>query len=561
MNRQISIRWRVTGAAIAAFAGALLTAVLFQTAHVETAVAAAASCESLTSLSLPNVTITTAQTIAPGAFVVPAAPGRGGAAGRGGRGAPPEGGATDAAAAAGRNPARGGARGGAPAVSPYASLPSFCRVAATLKPSSDSDIKIEVWLPASGWNGKFQAVGNGGWAGTIGYPALAAAVAGGYAGAGTDTGHEGNTAAFAIGHPEKIVDIAYRSIHEMTVQSKAIIDAFYGSAPKLSFWNGCSTGGRQGITEAAKYPGDFNAIVSGSSALNWMKLHAARVAINVSVHRSADSYIPPDKYAMIHEAVLDACDAADSVKDGVIENPEKCKFDPKVLECKGADGPSCLTPAQVETARALYAPVKNPSNGSVVMPALLQRGSELGWATLAGPEPQGNAVEAYKFIVFKDPNWDAGTFNPATDIDLALKADNGLLDYTDPNLKPFFDRGGKLLMYHGWADPQVSSLNSVTYFNDVVKKLGKGVVGKNIELYMIPGMNHCQGGPGTDTFDKMAAIEQWVATGTAPDQIVASHLTAGKVDRTRPLCPYGKMAKWKGTGSSDDAANFSCVAD
>jgi feruloyl esterase len=499
--------------------------VLLMTLVLDAQRASAASCESLVTLSLPNTSIVLAQTVAGGAFTPPVP-------------------------------------GGLPAnsASPYSELPAFCRVAATLKPSRDSDIKIEVWMPVSGWNGKFQSVGNGGWAGTISYAALAGAVAGGYAGASTDTGHQGNTAAFAVGHPEKVVDIAYRAVHEMAVQSKAIIDAYYGGAPKLSFWNGCSTGGRQGITEAAKYPGDFDAIVAGAPAIRWMHLHVARVAISAVVHRSVDSYIPPTKYPVIHDAVLQACDALDGVKDGVIENPARCHFDPSVLACKGVDGPKCLTPPQVETARALYAPVKDPETGMELLPALLQPGSELGWATLAGPEPLGNALEAFKYLVFKDSNWDWRRFK-SSDVDLALRLDNGLLDFTEPNLKPFFDRGGKLLMYHGWADPQVTPLGSVNYFNDVVEELGTGVVGKSIELYMVPGMNHCQGGPGTDAFDKMAAIEQWVAKGAAPDQIVASHRKAGTVDRTRPLCPYGEGAAYKGIGSTDDAANFVCKAE
>jgi tannase/feruloyl esterase len=347
----------------------------------------------------------------------------------------------------------------------------------------------------------------------------------------------------------------------MTVQAKAIINAYYGGAPKLSFWNGCSTGGRQGITEAAKYPTDFDAIVAGAPAINWMHLHVARVAINAFVNRGEDSNIPPTKYAPIHDAVLQACDALDGVKDGVIEDPRRCHFDPKVLLCKGADTPVCLASAQVETAQALYAPVKNPRTGAEVAPALMQPGSELEWAMLAGPQPLVNAVEPFKYLVFKDANWDWHSFNAATDIDLALKIDNGLLDFTEPNLRLFFDRGGKLLMYHGWADPQVTAMGSVNYFNEVLKILGPGVVGKSIELYMVPGMSHCLGGPGTDSFDKMAAIEHWVASGAAPDQIVASHRAAGAVDRTRPLCPYGKVATYKGLGSTDDAANFVCSTE
>jgi feruloyl esterase len=488
-------------------------------------VLAGTPCDRLAALALPHAHVTSAQAVDAGAFQPPAGPR--GAAGRGAQ--------------------------------LYAKLPAFCRVAATLTPSSDSDIKIEVWLPASGWNGKFQAVGNGGWAGVISYAALGQAIAAGYAGASTDTGHVGNTAAFAIGHPEKVIDMGYRAVHEMTAKAKAIVDAFYGAAPTLSFWNGCSLGGRQGITEAQRYPADFDAIVAGAPAVNWMRLHGARMAINQKAHAREDGYITPDKYPAIHEAALAACDALDGVKDGVIEDPTRCRFDPKVLECHGVDGPGCLTPAQVETARELYAPLKSPTSGAAIFPALLLPGSEPNWGTLAGPEPIGTALDAFKYVVFKDPNWDVRRFNVDTDIDAAIRMDAGVLNSADTNLKPFFARGGKLLMYHGWADPQVPALNSVEYFDGVVKATGKAAVGKSIALYMVPGMAHCAGGPGTDTFDKMAAIEQWVAQGAAPPQISASHLTNGTVSRTRPLCPYGRVAHYKGAGSTDDAASFECA--
>jgi feruloyl esterase len=488
--------------------------------------AAGAACESLTtSLKLPNTTITFAQTVAAGAFTP---------AGRQSRG---------------------------PAPSFYSELPSFCRVAATLTPSADSDIKVEVWLPVSGWNGKFEAVGNGGWAGVISYPALSRAVAAGYATASTDTGHVGNNGSFAPGHPEKVIDFGYRAVHEMTVQAKAIVDAYYGAAPKQSFWNGCSLGGRQGITEAQRYPADFDAIIAGAPAVNAMSLHAARIAINQVVHRSADSFIPPDKYSLVHDAALNACDALDGVKDGVIDSPSRCKFDPKVLACKDADGPACLTAAQVDTARALYAPVKDPKTGAVVFPPLLQPGSELGWATLAGPEPVGTALDQFKYVVFGDAGWDWRTFNLTSDLARGVRQDGGVIDSANVNLKPFFDRGGKLLMYHGWADQQVAASNSVDYFSKVTKTVGRNAAGKSIELYMVPGMGHCAGGPGTDTFDMMAAIETWSKTGRAPESIAAAHRTSGVVDRTRPLCPFGKVARWKGTGSTDDAANFTCAVD
>ncbi len=493
--------------------------------------AAGASCESLASLPLPQARITAAQTVAAGSFQPPAPTATRSGAARGG-----------AAAAAQR----------------YARLPSFCRVSATLTPSSDSDIKIEVWLPTAGWNGKLQAVGNGGWAGNLSYGALAQAVAEGYASVSTDTGHTGGTGAFAFGHPEKVIDFGYRAVHEMTVKAKAVVDAFYGSAPTTSFWNGCSTGGRQGITEAQRYPADYDAIVAGAPAVNGMLLHAVRVAMNRAVHRSADSYIPPEKYPMLHEAALRACDAADGVTDGVIDNPTRCRFDPQVLACKGADDRTCLTNAQVETARALLKPVVTPA-GKQLFPALLLPGSELGWGIIAGPQPLSLAVDAFKYIVYNDANWDASRFDPR-DIERALAADNGVINSSSTNLKPFFDRGGKLLMYHGWADPQVPALNSVEYFDAVVNGAGKQRVGKSIQLYMIPGMGHCAGGPGTDTFGKMAAIEDWVRRGTAPARIVASHVTSGTVDRSRPLCPYGQFARYKGTGSTDDAASFECAA-
>lgn len=453
------------------------------------------------------------------------------------------------------DPRRGG-RGTTATQSPYKSLPEFCRVAATLRPSADSDIKIEVWLPTSGWNGKFEGIGNGGWAGTIGYPAMAEALGRGYATAGTDTGHVGGSASFALGHPEKLVDFGYRAVHEMTVKAKAIVDAYYGGGPKLAIWNSCSTGGRQAITEAERYPGDYNGIIAGAPAIYNMSHHAARLALWAAVHRTEDSYIPPEKYPMIHQAVLNACDALDGVTDGIIEDPLRCHFDPNVLQCQGADGPSCLTPAQVETARIMYSPIK----GLVGAPPLLQPGTELSWGTLAGPKPLPLALDALKFVVFKDPAWDIRKFNAATDLDLAARSDENVLSLTDPNLRPFFDTGGKLLVYHGWADPQVPAQNAIRYFNDVVKTTGKSTVGRSIQLYMVPGMGHCRGGVGPDTFDKVGTMEHWIAQGTAPAQIVASHETMGTVDRTRPLCPYGQVAKWKGSGSTDRAENFACTA-
>lgn len=485
--------------------------------------ATAATCTELARLVLPATTVTTAVVVPGGTFKPATGPG---------------------------------------ATAPiYARLPEFCRVAATLRPSADSDIKIEVWLPAAQWNGRFQAVGNGGWAGSIPYALMAAALADGYATAGTDTGHTGGTAAFAVGHPEKVIDLGYRAVHEMTVQAKALINSFYGRAQQFSIWNGCSQGGRQGITAAVRYPADFDGVIAGAPAVNWMHLHAGRMAANRAANRSEVATIPPEKYALVHNAALAACDMNDGVKDGLIENPLSCRFDPKLLLCSGTDTASCLTPPQVESVRALYAPVLDPRTGQEILPGLAP-GSELAWAVAASARPVNTALEAFKYIVFADPNWAPATFNAATDIDRTLRADsNDVLNSSSTDLKAFFDRGGKLLMYHGWSDAQVTPLNSIDYFQKVVSRFGPQVANTSIQLYMVPGMMHCSGGPGTDVFNKVAALERWMLAGTAPERILASHMTNGVTDRTRPLCPLGRVATWTGSGSTDDAVNFACVAE
>ena len=526
-------------------------------ACLHTSSAMAATCDSLTVLPLQNARVTSAQAVGAGAFTPPAppvVPGREGAAGRAA--------AAGREGAAGRGGARGAGRGGNQA-SPYAMLPAFCRVAMTLTPSSDSDIRIEVWLPdSSTWNGKFEAVGNGGWAGTISYPAMAAALAAGYATTSTDTGHVGNTASFALGHPDKVIDIGYRAVHEMTVQAKAIINSYYNSAPKYSYFNGCSLGGRQGITEAQRYPADYDGIVAGAVAWGGMDRYVGVIMNQSAMLKTSGAYIPPEKYPAVHDAVLQACDGLDGVMDGILENPLACRFDPKVLQCKaGEDTFSCLTPAQVQSARMIYAPAKHPKTGKVLTGGLMA-GTELQWGTLYSPQGYGNAVEAMKYIAMKDPSWDPATFNAATDVEKAQQADpDGILRSDNPNIKAFFDRGGKLLMYQGFADPQVTSDNAIRYHQAVIDKVGKQAEGKSIELFMVPGMYHCQGGPGTDTFDKAAVLDAWVTSGKAPDRIVASHLDGGKVDRTRPLCVFPRVAKWNGTGSPDDAQNFTCAAD
>ena len=486
----------------------------------------AATCESIASLALPKTTITLAQPVAAGEFA----------------------------------PA-GVTAGGPPPVVAFKDLPAFCRVAATLKPTTDSDIKIEVWLPASGWNGKFQAVGNGGWAGVISYSAMAEALHEGYATSSTDTGHVGATGSFVTGHPEKLVDFGYRAIHEMTLKAKSIIDAFYGAAPRMSYWNGCSTGGRQGLKEAQRFPDDYDGIVAGASANPRTHLSSWQVWLAQGV-LDPHNYIPPSKYPVIHKAVLEACDAADGAKDGLIEDPTRCHFDPKTIECKAGDEPTCLTVGQVEAAKRMYTVPTNPRTNAPVF-FNVEPGSELGWSMLArGPEPFSAATDQFRYVIFKNPEWDWHTLNLDSDVALADKTDDDTINAINPNIKGFPDHGGKLLMYHGWADPGVPPLASVNYYKTAVDTMGgEAKMSGSLRLFMVPGMGHCGGGEGPNTFDMMSAITAWRENGRAPERILAAHRTAGKVDRTRPLCAYPQVAKYKGTGSIDDAENFVCAPE
>src|SRR3954453_733988 len=412
----------------------------------------------------------------------------------------------------------------------FTTVPAFCRVTLKLTPSSDSDINAEVWLPQSGWNHKLQASGNGGLGGAIPYPAMAASLKAGYAAVGTDTGHAGGNADFVAGHPEKLVDFAYRAIHEMTVTAKAIVTAHYDASATRAYFNSCSTGGRQALIEAQRYPDDFDGIVAGDPSWDQMRLYAARVWLNTYVNRTPAAVIPPSKYSMIHTAVLDKCDALDGVRDGVVEDPTKCSFDFAALTCGGEDRADCLTKDQVETANAITHPIRDPKSGAVLHPGRYYPGSEPGWGGVAGPSPSGESHEGMRKIVFT-PDWDYHTIKVPDDVERAVKADKGLRYGGDAGLSRFFNHGGKLLMYHGWADPLVSPDTSLIMFKRITESAGRAAAG-SMALFMVPGMGHCQGGPGTDQFDKVAALDRWIESGTKPQAIPASHVAAGVVDRT-----------------------------
>ncbi len=487
-------------------------------------------CAQLQSLSLPNTTITAAEFVPELPPRAPAAP-----------------------------------------TAAHATLPAHCRIAAVLAPSPDSHIEMEVWLPpAESWNRKFQAVGNGGWAGDISFGtaapqaiprSMASALKEGYATASTDTGHKGKgaDASFALGHPEKLKDFAYRAVHETTVASKAIIAAFYGSGPKLSYWNGCSSGGKQGLMEAQRYPEDYDGVVAGAPANYWTHLMFGIVWAAQATHEGQPGNLQRDKLELLHDAVLRACDALDGVKDGVIGNPALCRFDPGVLECKGPDGASCLTEAQVQGARKMYSGAINPRTGQRIYPGMAP-GSELGWDPVNGLQPLAIAESYFRYVLFKDLNWDYRKLNFDSDLALADETVAHLLNATNPNLQAFFAHGGKLIQYHGWNDQQISPFNSVNYYKSVQERLGGTQIDGSYRLFMEPGMMHCGGGQGPNQFNPMAALERWRESKIPPEHILAIHVTSGVVDTTRPLCPYPQVAVYKGAGSAHDAGNFSCKA-
>lgn len=479
--------------------------------------ASGASCEALTALELDHTEVTLAATVPAGGFEMPNV-----------RGA-----------------------------QAFAALPAFCRVAATARPTGDSEIGLEVWLPER-WNGKLQAVGNGGWAGSLSYGAMAGALAEGYATASTDTGHVGSNADFVPGHPDKLVDFGFRAIHEMTVAAKAVVAAYYEAAPDAAFFVGCSTGGRQALSEAQRYPEDYDGIVAGAPANHVTNLQAAQLWTGLVGHRTLDAALGAAELALVNEAALAACDTRDGVADGVIENPRQCDFDPASLICTASSDQACLSPAQAETMQRIYAGPR-ARDGASLFPGLA-RGSELGWESFIGPEPFALGVDTYRVLVFGDPDWRYDDFDIERDIATAQARIGPIMNSTDPDLEPFFARGGKLLLYHGWNDPGISPFNTIDYFTAVRATVPPSTSDDGLRLFMVPGMNHCAGGVGTDRFDAVGALDRWVATGAAPERIEARKESGGAVTRTRPLCAYPAVAAYDGSGDTDAAVNFVCRA-
>jgi len=484
------------------------------------ALANAQPCERLAALTIPSTAITSTVAVPAGPFSPGGPGGRGGTAGR--------------------------------------EFPAFCRVTAVATPVPGSEIHVELWLPAAAWNGKFLGTGNGGYSSAIGYADMERALRLGYATAGSDTGHEGGDLRFAVGHLEKIDDWAWRAVHVMTETAKPILRGYYGRFATQSYFSGCSTGGQQALTEAQRFPADYDGIVAGDPGNNRVRLNVGFLWSWLAVNKDGAEPLPASKLPMINRAAVAACDALDGVKDGLIADPRACKFDPGVLLCKGADGGDCLTASQVAAVRAVYDGARNPRTGDRLYPGWA-RGSESGWSGYFVGQREPARVDFWRYWVFNDPNWDFHTFDFDRD---AAYADSKMAAATanDPDLTAFKQRNGKLLMYHGWADPVVPPEDGIAYYESVEKAMGGAQkTSAFFRLFMVPGMGHCAGGPGPSAFDALGALDKWVAQGTAPDRIVASHSAGGTVDRTRPLCPYPQAARWNGTGSIDDAASFACA--
>jgi feruloyl esterase len=506
-----------------------------------------------------------------------------------------------------------------PGSTPITGLPPFCRVTATLTPSSDSSIAIEVWLPESGWNGRFLGTGGGGFQGVITYTELAAGISAGFATTNSDLGtgssgcnplfcgsdgNMGNPLAIAFGdpaaastglfgHPERIKDFGYRAIHLMTVRGKEIGSAFYKQNAHRSYFAGCSTGGQNALMEAQRFPDDYDGILAGAAAFNRTHLHMAGLSTWQNTHATPGRFLQPGQLTLVNQTVLKQCVGQDggASTDQFLTDPRDCHFDPKVLLCTGGKvPPACLAAEQVTTMQNYYAGTIDPVTRQVINPGS-ERGNETDDVTALGiafaerlPEPPFDGLFYWVFgPSFGYPtsavNFTNFDFNRDVDkVDDKLAA---VLNATSTDLSDFRKHGGKLLMYHGWADPLIPSPSSINYFNALVGDEGHGGGfqqasyggGGNqalartqnyARLFMVPGMHHCSGGPGPNTFDALTPLVNWVEQGVAPETIVATKFvndTPPAVQMTRPLCVFPKVAKYKGNGSTNVAANFACITD
>jgi Tannase and feruloyl esterase len=533
------------------FASALIATIFAWCAHAQSA----SNCDALAKLSIPQSKITSAESVAAGALTLPMP---------------------------------GGIAQNAAAATFFKSLPAFCRITVVSTPSSDSDIKIEVWLPAANWNGKFQGQGNGGFAGSVDYRGMGTAITQGYASASTDTGHTatagGPGAAWALGHPEKITDFGYRAIHLMTQIAKILVNNYYGGNPQHSYFSSCSNGGRQALMEAQRYPDDYDGIIAGAPANYWTHLLAGSIWNTQALGLDPASYISAKKLPAIASAVNDACDKLDGVADGILNDPRQCHFDPTVLLCKDADADSCLTAPQIAALKKLYEGAHD-SRGKLIYPGFLPGGEigRSGWATWITGSTNPRASLGFDFgvgffadMVYDKQDWDIFHANLDEATALADQKLAGTLNATDPNLSAFQARGGKLIIYHGWNDSAISALNTINYYDSLIAKMGRQNADTFVRVFMVPGMQHCGDGPAADNFGAtisatptdpqhslQLSLEQWVEKNSAPATIIATKFAPGTRTpaMTRLLCPYPQSARYSGAGDPNSAASFTCVTE
>jgi feruloyl esterase len=433
-------------------------------------------------------------------------------------------------------------------------IPEHCRVTMVLTPTADSHINVELWLPTANWNGKFLAVGNGGWAGSIqGYGDMQQALRRGYATAATDTGHsaaDGAGGLFALGHPERIVDFAYRALHDMTVKAKRVIDVFYREPLDYSYFKGCSTGGRQGVMAAQRYPGDYDGIIAGALANRHIHMHTAGAYRSIRLARHPDEAVSEAKAKLVTDAMMKQCD---TLGEGFLNNPRECSFDFATLACGTNEArESCLTPGELRTVQTFYGGLRN-AKGELVfsgqaygvpMPAFA--------SSQEGPSPF--AFDSVRILGFQDASYDWRQFDLDRDLP-RVDAAAGFVDAVNPDLRAFEAHGGKLLLYAGWRDTGITPENTVHYYESVREEMGREQ-DDWLRLFMVPGMAHCRGGPGVDTFDAITALEQWREQGLAPDELPARNRATGMA---RPICAYPAYAKYDGSGELADAENWTCA--
>lgn len=440
----------------------------------------------------------------------------------------------------------------------------FCRVQGTI----EKEIEFEVWLPMrAAWNGKQLGVGNGGYAGFINFSALAHGLRRGYAASSTDTGHTGGPmdASWALGHPQRVVDYGHRAHHLTALTTRRLIAAYYETPARHAYFIGCSNGGQQGLMAAQRYPQDYDGIVSGAPGTNFPDM-ATYVMLN-GRRNLADANLTQQQMSGVVQRMVRACDAKDGVTDGLIEHPPSCDFDFSSLACATKEKGDCLNDAQVALVRDLYSPLRDSKGREIYPPPAV--GALLPVTELARRGKLG--ADIYRYGVFEDPNWDPATFVLERDLPIARERLSALVS-EDANLSPFARRGGRLILYHGWDDSGPSPYNTIEYHQRVSETVGARETDAFFRLFMVPGMYHCSGGPGPNSFgnagdppvvdaehDVLMALERWVEHGIAPDRIIASSVRDARIERTRPLCPYPQRARYTGEGDIDRAENFECV--